>query len=300
MADIYQNQGGEAVLVLSSVGFSAAQEERLANMEGGSTQIEQRVTALEERKAVVLSDAVNSTSSETAASSMAVKTAYDAASAAQGTAVTAQSTADDAHALATTVQETADGYASELTQRVQALEALNPVRSINGAPPDETGNVALEPGFAAGTVMLFAQAAAPTGWTKQGTVNDAAIRVVSGTGGGTGGSVAFSTAFTTGKSITLSGNVGATTLSVAQMPSHTHYSGMMVQNDDAAKAEKAFYGLNTSITSSRRSTGGSGNTGYAAYTSSTGSSGSHTHSLSGSASVNLAVKYLNVIVCTKN
>ncbi|MBR2611372.1 tail fiber protein, partial [Desulfovibrio sp.] len=77
--------------------------------------------------------------------------------------------------------------------------------------------------FPAGTQMPFVQAAAPTGWTKQTTVNDAAIRIVSGTtGGNTGGSVAFSTAFVAGKAITLSGNVGATTLSLAQVASHTH------------------------------------------------------------------------------
>lgn len=47
MSDLYRNQGGKAVLVMSSAGFSAAQEERLETMEQGSTQIEQRVTALE-------------------------------------------------------------------------------------------------------------------------------------------------------------------------------------------------------------------------------------------------------------
>ena len=41
--------------------------------------------------------------------------------------------------------------------------------------------------FAAATVMVFFQAAAPTGWTKQTGNDDAALRVVSGTGGGTGG-----------------------------------------------------------------------------------------------------------------
>jgi hypothetical protein len=47
----------------------------------------------------------------------------------------------------------------------------------------------------AGTVMLFFQANAPTGWTKVTSQNDKAFRVVSGSGGGTGGSVAFETAF---------------------------------------------------------------------------------------------------------
>lgn len=42
-----------------------------------------------------------------------------------------------------------------------------------------------------GTLMLFQQTAAPTGWTKQTTHNDKALRVVSGTAS-SGGSTAFS------------------------------------------------------------------------------------------------------------
>ena len=135
--------------------------------------------------------------------------------------------------------------------------------------------------FPTGTQMLFVQAAAPTGWTKQTTVNDAAIRVVSGTtGGGTGGTTAFSTAFVSNKSISLSGNVGATTLSVDQMPSHTH------------AFDKGTYG---SIAEAK----GSANSGMQT-TTATGGSQSHTHSLSGTATVSLAVKYVDVILCAKN
>jgi hypothetical protein len=46
-----------------------------------------------------------------------------------------------------------------------------------------------------GTVCVFYQAAAPTGWTKVTTHNDKAIRIVSGTGGGSDGSTAFTTVF---------------------------------------------------------------------------------------------------------
>ncbi len=49
-------------------------------------------------------------------------------------------------------------------------------------------------GFPSGTVMLFVQSSAPTGWTKNTTHNDKALRVVSGTAG-TGGSTAFSSVF---------------------------------------------------------------------------------------------------------
>ena len=136
--------------------------------------------------------------------------------------------------------------------------------------------------FPAGTQMLFVQAAAPTGWTKQTTVNDATIRIVSGTtGGNTGGSVAFSTAFVAGKAITLSGNVGATTLSAAQIPSHSHgFSAMISAKGRYAESGNVFNDGNSN-------------------TSSVGGNGSHTHSLSGTATVDLSVKYVDTILCKK-
>ena len=136
--------------------------------------------------------------------------------------------------------------------------------------------------FPAGTQMLFVQAAAPTGWTKQTTVNDATIRIVSGTtGGNTGGSVAFSTAFVAGKAITLSGNVGATTLSAAQIPSHSHgFSAMISAKGRYAESGNVFNNGNSN-------------------TSSVGGNGSHTHSLSGTATVDLSVKYVDTILCKK-
>lgn len=59
--------------------------------------------------------------------------------------------------------------------------------------------------FPSGTSMLFQQTAAPTGWTKQTTHNDKALRVVTGTVG-TGGSLAFTTAFATGRPTSLAGS----------------------------------------------------------------------------------------------
>ena len=50
--------------------------------------------------------------------------------------------------------------------------------------------------FSSGTTLLFYQAAAPTGWTKSTTHDNKAIRVVSGTGGGSGGTTNFTSVFT--------------------------------------------------------------------------------------------------------
>lgn len=83
--------------------------------------------------------------------------------------------------------------------------------------------------FPAGTRMLFQQTAAPTGWTKDTTHNNKALRLVSGAVT-VGGSVAFTTAFssaTATTTVTQSGSVGGTALTIAQMPSHTHGPGTL-------------------------------------------------------------------------
>ena len=66
----------------------------------------------------------------------------------------------------------------------------------------------------AGTLMLFQQTTAPSGWTKQTTHNDKALRIVSGTAS-SGGSIAFSTCF--GRTTT-----DGYTITHGTMPSHNH------------------------------------------------------------------------------
>lgn len=139
----------------------------------------------------------------------------------------------------------------------------------------------------AGTVMLFVQTAAPTGWTKSTTHDNKALRVVSGTVT-TGGSAGFTTAFgTPSVSGSLSGSVGATTLSTAQMPSHTHTA-----NGREASAASNLFAVTGAV-------GGSGT----ATTNATGGGGSHDHSFSGSlssATAAINVQYVDVIIATKN
>ena len=147
--------------------------------------------------------------------------------------------------------------------------------------------------FDAGTVMLFAQTTAPTGWTKLTNLDNYALRVVSGTAS-TGGSVAFTTAFASqtpagSVSINTSGlSAGATTLSTTQIPSHTHSYALINGGNNC------FPGAN-----------GTGS--FAGTTGATGGGGSHTHSISGSATgtftgtaINLAVQYVDVIRASKN
>jgi hypothetical protein len=75
-----------------------------------------------------------------------------------------------------------------------------------------------------GATMLFVQTSAPTGWTKDTTYNDSALRVVSGSVS-SGGSVNFSTALvnrTVSGTVSFTGTAGGTTLTTPTIASHTH------------------------------------------------------------------------------
>ena len=81
--------------------------------------------------------------------------------------------------------------------------------------PSPPPNLELAPSLLeAGTTMLFQQSAAPLYWTKQTTHHDKVLRVVSGAAS-FGGDNPFSGTFYYRTS-------DATTLSIAQMPSHNH------------------------------------------------------------------------------
>jgi hypothetical protein len=62
--------------------------------------------------------------------------------------------------------------------------------------------------------MPFQQTAAPTGWTKDTTHNDKALRIVNGTVG-SGGTNAFST-------VMAQTTVGGHTLTLSEIPAHNH------------------------------------------------------------------------------
>lgn len=146
----------------------------------------------------------------------------------------------------------------------------------------------------AGTTMLFVQTNAPTGWTKvtSAAYNDAALRVVTGSTS-TGGTVAFSAAFT---SKSVSGTVGDTTLTVDQIPSHYHNT----IKDNVFTTNSFPYGYDEV---SGLPSGGLDSNNDAAYyvgrSSTVGGGQSHTHSFTGTA-INLNVKYVDVIIATKD
>jgi hypothetical protein len=147
----------------------------------------------------------------------------------------------------------------------------------------------------AGTVMIFGQTAAPTGFTKLTNQDNAALRVVSGTAS-SGGSVNFSTAFasqtpTGSVSVTgITGSAGDTTLATTQIPSHSHTVPRGNPSPTGAAASQA------TASPSPFNTGNTGG-GLAHNHPFSFSSGSAT--FTGNA-INLAVKYVDVIRATKD
>ena len=154
--------------------------------------------------------------------------------------------------------------------------------------------------FAAGTTVTFHQASAPTGWTKQTTHNDKALRVVSGTGGGSGGSTAFSTVMasrTPGGSVTMTN--ASFTLTTSEIPSHGHsvFVNSFAGDRQIAAGPLGADGDKYSFTDS----GNDASTSNTLRATGTGSGSSHTHnntaSFTGTA-MDFAVQYIDIILCS--
>ena len=228
----------------------------------------------------------------------------------------AVSTADQANQLATarTIELTGDVTGST---------------TFDGSANVQISTTAASSGVPSGTKMLFQQTAAPTGWTKDTTHNNKALRVVSGTAS-SGGSVAFTTAFATSR--TVSGSVASHTLTESQIPSHDHGDGNLTaashshdmdhghsastnlsalnwfnHNNRAITTSGAFnYVYNQTAGSTATitvnnftgSTDPSGSLTVSGSTSNTGGGGSHNHGWSGS--VNVGVQYVDLIIATKD
>jgi hypothetical protein len=178
----------------------------------------------------------------------------------------------------------------------------NGASAVQFVAPGTSGNVltsngttwtsAAPSGFPAGTRMTFNQTAAPTGWTKSTSTDNAGFRLVSGNVG-SGGSVDFTTAFTGSRAITVtsvSGSAGATTLSTPQIPSHVHSIAAWSVGSGSGTiiAGAGEPGLNNDVNQDSRATGGGG---------------SHTHPFSfssGAGTVDLAIKYVDLIIAAKD
>ena len=129
--------------------------------------------------------------------------------------------------------------------------------------------------FPSGTVMLFRQAAAPTGWTKVTTYNNYALRIVSGTPS-SGGTVAFSDLFNASVTNLAQHNHGVTD------PGHNH-----TKTDTNVGG-----GTNGAAT-------WYGNTNPTRYTS-TETTGISINNSGSGATTTFAVKYVDAVFCQKD
>ena len=167
--------------------------------------------------------------------------------------------------------------------------------------------------FPAGTTMLFKQSAAPTGWTKQtgGGLNNSALRVVTGSVS-SGGTRNFTSVFAenyagsgsanaSGALSLSSSTTGSTTLTLAQIPSHSHTLTDRLTKEDNNYSEGSQRAL-------RENSVDLGS--YTLTTDNAGGSQGHSHSLSGitaashshtvTTETDLGVKYVDVIIAQKD
>jgi hypothetical protein len=203
---------------------------------------------------------------------------------------------DEYNAIATAISTKADTVSPTFTGTPAAPTAAGGTNTTQLATTAFVTS-ALSPVIAnlipSGTKMLFQQTAAPSGWTKETSDNNKALRVVSGTVG-SGGSVSFTDAFA---SQAVSGTVDNTTLTTAQMPLHGHpwitggggdanfNDGPFTCRNAAQITWDAFTG--TPSINNGETIGGAGG------------GSAHTHGFTAS-NIDLAVQYVDVIIATKN
>ena len=147
-----------------------------------------------------------------------------------------------------------------------------------------------------GTKMLFFQASAPTGWTKQTGLNNRAIRVVSGAGGSTGGGSDF-----LGTPLDLA-HVHTTPSHDHSWPSHMHESFFtatppllphwVIENFNSADSDGSILHAGVGAGTGRTNYNGD----YSNVALTTGGTAPSLNTTLGS----ITLKYYDAIVCTKD
>ena len=159
--------------------------------------------------------------------------------------------------------------------------------------------------FDSGTSMLFQQSTAPTGWTKQTSHNNKALRVVTGSVS-SGGSNTFTDAFnstktvsgtTGGTGVTITGSTAGHVLTQAQLPSYTLVPTQRAKTEDKGPLNRgSSSGGGASYEFLDIPSGGSDEAHSHGVGTLAGSS--HTHSFSDT--FNLDVQYVDFIIANKD
>ena len=262
-------------------------------------------------------------------------TARTHANAAHLTANAAFNQANTARSLSNVATNIANGTAGAVPYQTGASTTafISPGSSGQFLVSKGTNAPAWTDVIPAGTIMLFGQTSAPTGWTKLTVHNDKALRVVSGSVG-SGGSISFSAAFTnrgasgTTSATGISGTTGATgvaaytdyrqvsgsvnyhVLSWNEMPAHAHNITYGTNDVNGGGGQYPAYFNRTGLNKSSDSAGANwghnhGFTGDyhqhyfdAGAHSHSFNAGSHTHTFS--TSIDMSVQYVDVIMASKD
>lgn len=148
----------------------------------------------------------------------------------------------------------------------------DPVNPTDAADKNYVDTRAPPPPFASGTTMMFIQAAAPTGWTRVTTNDDALLRIVGTATPGTGGTNGFVAGY---NNVSSTGNF---TLATAQCPAMTAGTAFACFSGSPAAAFTNAAGVSIYNNNVTMSNGG----------------GPHSHS------VTRNIKYVDALVASKN
>lgn len=164
--------------------------------------------------------------------------------------------------------------------------------------------------FPAGTRLLFQQSTAPTGWTKDATVDDRALRIVGGNVSA-GGAIGFSQCFASRNvggqtdTVAVGGTVHDMVLDLSQIPAHRHETVNSRGSSGDNASNNAGFGTagrnaNMASVSNFAST-------PVGLTSFSGSGAAHGHGFTGSSHahswggvVDMTVAYVDAIIAVKN
>ena len=220
------------------------------------------------------------------------------ASSAQTAANTAQNTANTAVTNAAAAQTTASAALARSGGTMTGDLVLVGAPTSNNMAATRA-YVDSKEAFAAGTALLFAQTAAPTGWTKSTTHDNKALRVVSGTAG-SGGSTAFTSVFTN-RGVPLPehshGVYDPGHAHGVYDPGHAHSTDFTLSG---VVGGSGFTYTNAFINTGRNITSGTGGAGTGIGIYGSGANISIYNSGTAGASMDFNVAYVDVIIATKN